>query len=198
MSWDTDLTDVDLHVFEPTGEHAYYHHNLTQMGGLVSRDFTQGYGPEEYVLRRALPGKYIVKAHYYGSSQQTVSGACTVIVTVFTNYGRKNENKQILTLRLEQPGYDRVVGEIVIEGENHGQVSRSAGDAPGWREKFKQLKRDMTTDEITAIVGQPVEIQGEDEMILIYRPEEGVLIHVKMAPRLVSVQQIMDGAVLDI
>ena len=28
MSWDADLTDVDLHVFEPTGEHAYYAHSF--------------------------------------------------------------------------------------------------------------------------------------------------------------------------
>jgi hypothetical protein len=27
MSWDADLPDVDLHVFEPTGEPAYYGHN---------------------------------------------------------------------------------------------------------------------------------------------------------------------------
>ncbi|MGP1667649.1 MAG: hypothetical protein ACTS5I_17460, partial [Rhodanobacter sp.] len=32
MSWDADLTDVDLHVFEPTGEHAYYGHNRTEIG----------------------------------------------------------------------------------------------------------------------------------------------------------------------
>jgi hypothetical protein len=198
MSWDTDLTDVDLHVFEPTGEHAYYGHNLTRMGGLVSRDFTQGYGPEEYVLKKALPGKYIVKAHYYGSSQQTVSGACTVIVTVFTNYGREDENKQVLTLRLEQPSDNVVVGEVTIEGGDKVQDARPSDDAPDWKDKFKQLKSNMTIDEITAIVGQPAEIQGQEEMILIYRPEPGVVIHIKMAPRLVSVQQIMDGAVLDL
>ena len=197
MSWDTDMTDVDLHVFEPTGEHAYYGHNLTMIGGLVSRDFTQGYGPEEYVLKKAYPGKYIIKAHYYGSSQQTVSGACTVIVTVFTNYGRKDEVKQVLTLRLEQPSDDVVVGEITIEGSGNAQGISSTG-IPDWQKKFKQLKRDMTVDEITTIVGQPTEVKGEEEMLLIYRPEPDVVIHIKMAPKLESVQQILKGAVLDL
>ena len=197
MSWDTDMTDVDLHVFEPTGEHAYYGHNLTMIGGLVSRDFTQGYGPEEYVLKKAYPGKYIIKAHYYGSSQQTLSGACTVIVTVFTNYGRKDEAKQVLTLRLEQPSDDVVVGEIAIVGSGNAQGISSTG-VTDWQEKFKQLKRDMTVDEITAIVGQPTEVKGEEKMLLIYRPERDVVIHIKMAPKLVSVQQIMEGAVLDL
>ena len=50
MSWDADATDMDLHVVEPSGEEAFYSHNRTTIGGLVSRDFTQGYGPEEYMV----------------------------------------------------------------------------------------------------------------------------------------------------
>ncbi len=115
MSWDADLTDVDLHVFEPTGEHAYYGHNQTEIGGMVSRDFTQGYGPEEYVLRRAYPGEYTVKAHYYGSSQQDLVGPCTVIVNAFLNYGRDDEQKQVLTLRLDKPSDQVLVGKIKFE-----------------------------------------------------------------------------------
>ena len=53
LTWDADLTDIDLHVVEPSGETAFYGHNRTVIGGLVSRDFTQGYGPEEYAVRRA-------------------------------------------------------------------------------------------------------------------------------------------------
>lgn len=116
LSWDADLTDVDLHVFEPTGEHAYYAHNLTEIGGLVSRDFRDGYGPEEYVLRHAAPGPYLIKAHYYGSSQQSVTGACTVIATVFTSYGRPDEQKQVLMVRLDRPSHEVLVGEIAIAG----------------------------------------------------------------------------------
>lgn len=115
MSWDADLTDVDLHVFEPTGEHAYYGHRDTEIGGLVSRDFTQGYGPEEYVLRRAVPGVYAVKARYYGSHQQTLTGPCTVLVHVFTDYGRPEEARQDLLLRLEAPGDEIPVGEVAIQ-----------------------------------------------------------------------------------
>ena len=44
MTWDADLTDMDLHVIEPSGEEAYYSHNRTRIGGMVSRDFTAGYG----------------------------------------------------------------------------------------------------------------------------------------------------------
>lgn len=114
LSWDADLTDVDLHVFEPTNEHAFFSHNRTTIGGLVSHDLTQGYGPEEYLLRRALPGKYEVKVHYYGSRQQTLVGPATMIATVFTHWGRADEKKEILTLRLDSPKDLELVGVVTI------------------------------------------------------------------------------------
>ncbi|MBT9586396.1 DUF2135 domain-containing protein [bacterium] len=117
MSWDADLTDVDLHLHEPTGEHAYYGHNQTVIGGLVSRDFRQGYGPEEYVLRRAYPGPYDIRAHYFGSHQQTLTGSCTVLVRVFTNFGRVDEERRLLTLRLDRPSSEESVGVVTIQGE---------------------------------------------------------------------------------
>lgn len=114
MSWDADLTDVDLHVWEPSGEHTYYGQNRSQIGGLVSLDFRQGYGPEEYVLRKAMKGDYEIKAHYYGSQQQSLTGACTVLVGVFTDYGRPEERRQLLTLRLDRPSSEETVGKITI------------------------------------------------------------------------------------
>lgn len=55
MTWHADNTDIDLWVTEPSGEKAFYGHNRTTIGGLVSRDFTQGYGPEEYMVRAIAP-----------------------------------------------------------------------------------------------------------------------------------------------
>ena len=189
MSWDADLTDVDLHVFEPTGEHAYYGHNRTAIGGLVSRDFTQGYGPEEYVLRRAQPGDYTIKTHYYGSHQQTIAGPCTVIVNVFTNFGRGDEASQVLTLRLDKASDQELVGTVTIDG--------SITDKH-WKSRFAELQRGMSIDEIIAVVGQPAEIRGSTGTVLVYRPRAGVEVHVTTNPRLESVQQRMDGATLDL
>jgi len=42
--WDTDLTDVELHVIEPSGEEAYSFNNKTASGGFLSRDMTSGFG----------------------------------------------------------------------------------------------------------------------------------------------------------
>jgi hypothetical protein len=197
MSWDADLTDIDLHVFEPTGEHAYYGHNRTQIGGLVSRDFTQGYGPEEYVLHRAYPGAYTVKAHYYGSHQQMISGSCTVIVDVYTNYGRASEKHEVLTLRLDRPSDEVTVGEVTIDAGSLTSATNVAREAL-WPAKFGQIRKGMTLDDVTGLIGQPVEIRGDERTVLVYRPAPGVEINIAASPRVVAVQQIMDGATLDL
>jgi len=187
MSWDADLTDVDLHVYEPNGEHAYYGNRNTALGGLVSRDFTRGYGPEEYVLREAHPGTYTIKAHYYGSTQQDLTGACTVIVTAFTHYGRPQEHKQVLTLRLDKPGQQVLVGEILIGTDPNDAYK------PAWRKRFEGLTRGMTLDQITAIVGQPASISGGDPLVLIWHPTPEVGVYAITKPTLVSLIAVVHG-----
>jgi len=112
MTWDADLTDLDLWITEPSGEKAMYNHPLTTIGGKVSRDFTQGYGPEEYLLRRAMPGLYKIETNFFGSSAQALIGAVTLQVDVFTHYGRPNEERQSVTLRLKDSKETISVAEI--------------------------------------------------------------------------------------
>ncbi|MFO0746958.1 MAG: VIT domain-containing protein [Myxococcota bacterium] len=112
MTWDADMTDMDLHVLEPSREEAYYSHNLTTIGGKVSKDFTQGYGPEVYAVKKAMGGTYKVKTKFYGSSAAELQGAVTLQVDVFTNWGRPNEKRRAMTLRLTDKKEDFLVGEI--------------------------------------------------------------------------------------
>ena len=54
LAWDTDMTDIDLHVMQPDGDYAYYGNRYPKSGAEVSRDFTNGYGPEEFFTVRGL------------------------------------------------------------------------------------------------------------------------------------------------
>ncbi|MFC1654742.1 VIT domain-containing protein [Myxococcota bacterium] len=112
LTWDADLTDIDLWVIEPSGEKAYYSQPRSTIGGNVSRDFTQGYGPEEYILRKAMRGMYKVQVNFYGSSAQTLSGAVTLQLDLYTNYGRRNEKKKSVTLRLKEKRDTITVGVL--------------------------------------------------------------------------------------
>jgi len=112
LTWDADMTDMDVHVIEPSGEEANYSHNLTTIGGLVSHDFTQGYGPEEYCLRKAMNGTYKIEVNYYGSQSVQLTGPITVQAEVITHFGRPNEKRRSLTLRLTETKETLRIGEV--------------------------------------------------------------------------------------
>lgn len=100
LTWDTDLTDMDLWVVEPSGEQCDYRHTLTTIGGAITRDFTGGLGPEVYAVRRAMAGDYLVQGNFYGSRAQTLTGPTTVQAVVTTDFGRPGEQRRAMTLRL--------------------------------------------------------------------------------------------------
>ena len=115
MSWDGDNTDIDLWVTDPNGERAYYGHPLTYQGGRMSRDITSGYGPEEFSLRDAKPGKYTVTTQFFGHRQQVVSAAMTVQLSLITGFGTAQQKAQTVTLRLKDPKDQVLVGEFEVQ-----------------------------------------------------------------------------------
>lgn len=111
LSWDADACDIDLWVTDPQGEKCYYQNRETRIGGHLSYDLTGGYGPEEFLLKKAMNGTYKVQANYYGDRQQRLTGPTTLQLTLYTNYGRANQERKDITLRLS------TVQEIVDIGE---------------------------------------------------------------------------------
>lgn len=68
LSWETDANDVDLHVIDRLGNHAYYGKRELASGGQLYADVTNGYGPECFAIplqgkRPAAP--YRLAANYY-------------------------------------------------------------------------------------------------------------------------------------
>ena len=115
ISWNTDDSDVDLHVMEPSGETCYYSHRNTKIGGHITIDVTQGYGPEMYILPKAIPGKYRARVRYYAVNRNRVSARTKVYATVIRNWGTTNETIQnrIVTLTEQQEMHD--IATVSIE-----------------------------------------------------------------------------------
>ena len=68
LNWETDANDVDFHIFDAKGGHAFYSQKQLPSGGDLYADVTTGYGPECFTIRlpkgkRAAP--YTLQAHYY-------------------------------------------------------------------------------------------------------------------------------------
>jgi hypothetical protein len=116
------MVDIDLWTRQPDGEEASYNNRSTYVGGQNSRDFTQGYGPEEYMIKTALPGEYVVSAKYYGSGRQDLAGATTLLLSFDTDFGRPNQKRTNVTLRLSKNKQKEEVGRITMG-------SRAARDA---------------------------------------------------------------------
>ena len=117
LNWDADNTDMDLWVIDPNGEKCFYSHARTYIGGRMSKDFTGGYGPEEYMIKRAKPGIYQIKVNYYGNRQQVLAGATTIQLQLFLNYGKKNQTKKEITLRLKNRKEVVNVGQFIIKAD---------------------------------------------------------------------------------
>jgi hypothetical protein len=68
LVWETDANDVDFHIRDGQGGHAYYGSKSLASGGELYADVTTGYGPECFTIRgprarRAYP--YKLEAHYF-------------------------------------------------------------------------------------------------------------------------------------
>ena len=64
--WETDANDVDFHIRDKAGNHAYYSEPNLASGGNLYADVTTGYGPECFTIpgaQHAYP--YALSAHYY-------------------------------------------------------------------------------------------------------------------------------------
>jgi hypothetical protein len=114
LAWDSDNADIDLWVTDPNGEMVYYGNRLGYQGGSLSSDFTGGYGPEEFGLRKAKPGKYKVQAHFYGNRQQIVSGSTTLMLRFSTDFGTAQQKDENVILRLTGQGEDVEVGTFEV------------------------------------------------------------------------------------
>ncbi|HRO62568.1 VIT domain-containing protein [Thermomonas sp.] len=123
LRWDLNDTDIDLHVTDPNGEEVYYAHRNSYQGGALSRDFTGGYGPEEFILRDPKPGDYTVSVVYFGSRLAQLARGATINVALQTGFGTPALRQQAINMRLlERTGNVRV-GRFRVAGNGQLQVA---------------------------------------------------------------------------
>jgi uncharacterized protein YfaP (DUF2135 family) len=118
LTWDADNSDMDLWVIDPYGEKCFYGQPNTRIGGHMSNDFTGGYGPEEFMLKQAIPGSYQIKVNYYGNNQQIIAGATTIQVALFLDFGKKTQRRKDITLRLKDKKEVIDVGNFDFETQD--------------------------------------------------------------------------------
>lgn len=103
VNWNTNETDVDLHVKEANGKICYYKNNRTKGGGYLSEDMTEGFGPEMYFVRKASKGDYQIKVDFYAENRSRFKEKTKVYLCIYKNWGKANEQvtRQVITLGSE-------------------------------------------------------------------------------------------------
>lgn len=114
LNWDTDNCDMDLWVTDPFQEKCYYSRKNTKLGGYMSNDFTRGYGPEEFLLKKGYPGKFKIQANYYGTRSQKLLTPVSLKLQFFTQFGKPNEQVKEVTIRLEEKSSVVDIAEIMF------------------------------------------------------------------------------------
>lgn len=102
LSWDTDNTDLDLHVVTPDGEHAWYGNTVLKNSGALDMDVTTGYGPEIFAMPAPIHGRYQVYINYYGGRSETE--LTTAQLTLITDEGSVNEKQETFIVPMRNAG----------------------------------------------------------------------------------------------
>ncbi|CAH0263386.1 DUF2135 domain-containing protein [Pseudomonas corrugata] len=125
LTWDSDGTDLDLHVITPDGAHIWYGDRVAPNGAVLDVDVTTGYGPEIFAMPAPIKGQYQVYLNYYGGGYRSVSddeegdgessggqdavqALTTAQVTVITEEGTPSEKMETFVVPM------RAVGELTL------------------------------------------------------------------------------------
>lgn len=108
LSWDSDNTDLDLHLVTPDGGHAWYGERSLANGTALDVDVTSGFGPEMIASPTPLKGQYLVYVNYYGGGYDSEGGAAqaltTAQITLISEEGTSNEKQQSFIVPMRAPG----------------------------------------------------------------------------------------------
>ena len=115
-SWNVDEADMDLWVDEPTGERVMYSNPLSRLGGRLSNDMTNGYGPEEYIIREAAPGTYEVRMNYYRSDIVNPNGAVTLRANIYRGWGTRKQMMETVDLEFTSDDEDEYLVATIEVG----------------------------------------------------------------------------------
>ncbi len=113
LSWDSDGTDLDLHVISPDAQHVFYGARVADNGGALDVDVTTGFGPEIFATPSPVQGIYHVYVNYYGAGERR-DVITTAQIAVVQDEGSVREKQQVFRVPLRKPGELTLVSSFHI------------------------------------------------------------------------------------
>ncbi|MDB5208326.1 MAG: hypothetical protein JWR72_3401, partial [Flavisolibacter sp.] len=112
IDWNTADSDIDLWVTDPKKEKCFYENKETGLGGHISNDMTQGYGPEEFAVKKAVAGNYTIDANLFGDTRQTIGGPITIRAELYTDFGKPSQQRKTINFRVTDSKEVVRIGEL--------------------------------------------------------------------------------------
>jgi hypothetical protein len=115
LEWDELDTSLTLSVTEPTGQVCNIQRAQTDIGGSImnfASSFLSTHKPQQYVLKKAISGSYIIHVTLNRHTGQAGNGATTAVLYMYKHYGSDNEEKHIRAIRLTELGQNIEIGRI--------------------------------------------------------------------------------------
>jgi hypothetical protein len=103
IDWNTDQTDIDLHVWDPTGAEAWYVDKAGMANGTLSDDVTTGFGPEIFTTTDATTPLAIGVCYFADHSGDVPPTDVTVTIT------EADGSTRVDHVTLNQPGDEALV-----------------------------------------------------------------------------------------
>jgi Ca-activated chloride channel homolog len=117
INWNKDDTDIDLWVTDPNNERCYYSNKETEIGGRLSDDFTRGFGPEQFLLKKAMKGKYKIQTNFFGERQVGIAGPTAIMAEIYINYATGKQERKIVVFQNQKENAKNEDGILIGEFE---------------------------------------------------------------------------------
>jgi uncharacterized protein YfaP (DUF2135 family) len=100
LDWETDANDVDFHIFDDQGGHAFYAAKQLPSGGELYADVTTGYGPECFAIEGTpAGGPYKLSLEYYAQGPMGYGMGLLQILAFDPKAGMKLEDRPFVIMR---------------------------------------------------------------------------------------------------
>jgi Ca-activated chloride channel family protein len=115
ITWNTADADIDLVVTDPNGERCYYANDTTAAGGRLSGDIRNGHGPEQFLVRTTLPGKYRMEVVQSDNAARAIARPVTVMAEIYTGWGKPEQRRYITVVHMKpEEARRKVIGEFEV------------------------------------------------------------------------------------
>lgn len=116
IDWNRQDVDLDLTVIDPNLEIATPDNPRTRKGGRLISNNETGYGPEIYELPELQTGSYYIKVGHPLEEGEylDVDGPTYVKLTIYRNYGRSDQTKEIQLVRISDDKKLQLMDRIAV------------------------------------------------------------------------------------